>query len=75
MHPHLRTSIEVLNGDINKLDAQVRKISKQLENSNTEPDVVAQMDEFLPVSIRLVDLDAGDDSSCVESWLVPTNFS
>jgi len=47
-----RTSIEVLNGDINKLDAQVRKISKQLENSNTEPDVVAQMDEFLPYASK-----------------------
>ena len=48
MHP--RTSIEVLNGDINKLDGQIRKISNQLKSSNTEPDVASQMDEFLPVS-------------------------
>ena len=40
----------MLNGDINKLDGQIRKISVQMKSSNTEPDVAAQMDEFLPVS-------------------------
>merc|ERR1712106_1058882 len=47
-----RTSIEVLNGDINKLDGQIRKISVQMKSSNTEPDVAAQMDEFLPYASK-----------------------
>ena len=45
-----RTSIEVLNGDMTKLDSQIKKISKQMEAPNTEKDVVAQMEEFLPVT-------------------------
>ena len=45
-----RTSIEVLNGDMNKLDGQIRKISSQMKNTSTDPDVVSQMEEFLPVS-------------------------
>ena len=44
-----RTSIEVLNGDMNKLDSQVKKITNQMKNTNTESDVVSQMEEFLPV--------------------------
>ena len=44
-----RTSIEVLNGDMNKLDSQVKKITNQMKNRNTESDVVSQMEEFLPV--------------------------
>eukprot|EP00092_Neocalanus_flemingeri_P032005 GFUD01034784.1.p1 GENE.GFUD01034784.1~~GFUD01034784.1.p1 ORF type:complete len:1576 (+),score=438.20 GFUD01034784.1:631-4728(+) len=47
-----RTSIEVLNGDINKLDGQITKISQQMKSSNTEPDVAAQMDEFLPYASK-----------------------
>ena len=44
-----RTSIEVLTGDMNKLDSQVKKITNQMKNTNTESDVVSQMEEFLPV--------------------------
>ena len=44
-----RTSIDVLTGDINKLDSQVKKITNQMKNTNTESDVVSQMEEFLPV--------------------------
>ena len=40
----------MLNGDMNKLDGQIRKITNQMKNSSTEPDVVSQMEEFLPVS-------------------------
>ena len=44
-----RTSIDVLTGDMNKLDSQVKKITNQMKNTNTESDVVSQMEEFLPV--------------------------
>lgn len=33
-----------------KLGSQITKISNQMTNKNTEKDVVAQMEEFLPVS-------------------------
>ena len=47
-----RTSIEVLNGDMTKLGSQITKISNQMTNKNTEKDVVAQMEEFLPVKLK-----------------------
>merc|ERR1719245_720667 len=47
-----KTSIEVLNGDMNKLDGQIRKISSQIKSSNTEPDVASQMGEFLPYASK-----------------------
>ena len=50
--PFCRNSIEVLNGDMNKLDSQIKKISKQMEAPNTEKDVAAQMEEFLPVEMK-----------------------
>ena len=34
---------------MNKLDSQVKKITNQMKNTNTESDVVSQMEEFLPV--------------------------
>ena len=34
---------------MNKLDSQIKKITNQMTNKNTEKDVVAQMEEFLPV--------------------------
>ena len=39
----------MLTGDMNKLDSQVKKITNQMKNTNTESDVVSQMEEFLPV--------------------------
>merc|ERR1719411_1675814 len=47
-----KTSIEVLNGDMNKLDSQVKKITNQMKNTNTESDVVSQMEEFLPYASK-----------------------
>ena len=35
-----------------KLDSQIKKISKQMEAPNTEKDVAAQMEEFLPVRMK-----------------------
>ena len=34
---------------MSKLDSQIKKITTQMANKNTEKDVVAQMEEFLPV--------------------------
>ena len=34
---------------MSKLDSQIKKITTQMSNKNTEKDVVAQMEEFLPV--------------------------
>jgi len=48
-----KTSIEVLNGDMNKLDSQVKKITNQMKNTNTESDVVSQMEEFLPYASKV----------------------
>merc|ERR550534_2539536 len=42
-----KNSIESLSGDMNKLDGQIKKITNQMTNKNTEKDVVAQMEEFL----------------------------
>jgi len=47
-----KTSIEVINGDMNKLDSQIKKITNQMTNKNTEKDVVAQMEEFLPYASK-----------------------
>merc|ERR550534_2793587 len=47
-----KTSIDVLNGDMNKLDGQIKKISTQMKNTGTEPDVVSQMEEFLPYASK-----------------------
>merc|ERR1719297_690280 len=47
-----KTSIEVLNGDMSKLDSQIKKITTQMANKNTEKDVVAQMEEFLPYASK-----------------------
>lgn len=47
-----KNSIEVLNGDMNKLDSQVKKITNQMKNTNTESDVVSQMEEFLPYASK-----------------------
>merc|ERR1719510_873212 len=47
-----KTSIEVLTGDMNKLDSQVKKITNQMKNTNTESDVVSQMEEFLPYASK-----------------------
>merc|ERR1719410_966081 len=50
-----KTSIEVLNGDMTKLGSQITKISNQMTNKNTEKDVVAQMEEFLPYASKELD--------------------
>ena len=48
----LRNSIESLSGDMNKLDSQIKKITNQMTNKNTEKDVAAQMEEFLPYASK-----------------------
>merc|ERR1719232_2206296 len=47
-----KNSIESLSGDMNKLDGQIKKITNQMTNKNTEKDVVAQMEEFLPYASK-----------------------
>lgn len=37
---------------MNKLDGQIKKITNQMTNKNTEKDVVAQMEEFLPYASK-----------------------
>merc|ERR1719232_1963644 len=46
-----KNSIESLSGDMNKLDGQIKKITNQMTNKNTEEDV-AQMEEFLPYASK-----------------------
>ena len=37
---------------MNKLDGQIKKITNQMTNKNTEKDVAAQMEEFLPYASK-----------------------
>merc|ERR1719189_2481594 len=37
---------------MSKLDSQIKKITTQMGNKNTEKDVVAQMEEFLPYASK-----------------------
>ena len=45
-----KTTIDTLNGDINKLVTQITKISREVAQASTEPEVQEQLAEFLPVS-------------------------
>jgi len=47
-----KTTIDTLNGDINKLVTQITKISKEVAQASTEPEVQEQLAEFLPYASR-----------------------
>lgn len=50
-----KTPVETLNSDISKLDVQIKRITQQMSSPNTEPDVVEQMEEFLPYASKEVE--------------------
>lgn len=46
-----RTTVEQLHNEINALDVRIKKIKKQIELPSTEPEIKAQMTNFLEVTI------------------------
>ena len=53
IHFLFRTSIDQLSADINKLYAQITKITAQMSLPSTNEDVRKQMEDFLPVSCSI----------------------
>lgn len=49
-----RTSVDQLNNELTTLDGRIKKIKKQIESPQTQPDVKEQMIEFLQISEREV---------------------